>query len=63
MVAESPNRAAQNAPREVSEEEILERLREVIRHGYGRLEVVVRDHQISSLQWQKTLVKGGEKPD
>ncbi len=46
---------------ELTEKEVLERLREVVRHGYGHLEVAVRDHRISTLQWQKTLVRGGNK--
>ena len=42
--------------------DILEKLQELLQYGYGRLEVVVRDHEVSTLHWQKSLVKGG-RPD
>ncbi|GEM_PF-6810355 len=43
----------------IDDEEIILRLHELLDYGYGRLEVVVRDHQVSVLNWQKSLVRGG----
>ena len=38
---------------------VLEKIRELVEYGYGRLEVVVRDHQVKRLDWQKTMVSIG----
>ena len=48
---------------QINEKEVLEKLQELLQYGYGRLEVVVRDHEISTLHWQKSMVKGGRRED
>ena len=46
---------------QINGKEVLEKLQELLQYGYGRLEVVVRDHEISTLHWQKSMVKGGRR--
>ena len=48
---------------QINGKEVLEKLQELLQYGYGRLEVVVRDHEISTLHWQKSMVKGGRRED
>ena len=48
---------------QIGDREVLEKLRELLEYGYGRLEVVVRDHQIGTISWQKSMVRGGKVPD
>ncbi len=38
----------------ISEADVLARLRELLEHGYGRLEVEIREAQIFALNWQKS---------
>lgn len=45
---------------QIGDREVLEKLREILEYGYGRLEVVVRDHQIGTLNWQKSMIRGGD---
>ncbi len=47
---------------EIDGQEIIKRLQELKEHGYGRLEVVVRNHEVSAIQWQKTVVRGNGRP-
>lgn len=44
---------------EVTEEHVLERLKELVEYGFGRLDVVVRNSSISSVGLTKTLVSTG----
>ena len=44
---------------QIGDREVLEKLREILEYGYGRLEVVVRDHQIGTINWQKSMIRGG----
>ena len=46
---------------QIENQEILEKLRELQEYGFGRLEVVVRDHEVSTLHWQKSMVKGARR--
>ncbi len=46
---------------QIGDREVMEKLREILEYGYGRLEVVVRDHQIGTLNWQKSMVRGGKQ--
>ena len=48
---------------QIDDREVLEKLRELLEYGYGRLEVVVRDHQVGTINWQKSMVRGGRMPD
>ena len=48
---------------QMGDREVLEKLRELLEYGYGRLEVVVRDHQVGTINWQKSMVRGGKIPD
>ena len=36
------------------EQEVLDKLREVLEHGYGRVEVVIQDQRILNVIWQKS---------
>ena len=45
----------------IGDQEVLEKLRELLEYGYGRLEVVVRDHQVGTINWQKSMVRGGKQ--
>ena len=46
---------------QIGDREVLEKLREILEYGFGRLEVVVRDHQIGTINWQKSMVRGGKQ--
>ena len=41
----------------ITEADVFEKLRELVEHGYGRLEVVVRDHELSRVDWLKSQVR------
>ena len=45
------------APTQITEKDVLAKLQELLSYGYGRLEIVVRNHQISALNWQKSMVR------
>ena len=46
---------------EITEDDVLEKIRELMAHGFGRLEVVVRNREISTLNWGKSMVKAPTK--
>ena len=46
---------------EITEDEVLEKLRELMSYGFGKLEVVVRDREIKTLNWGKSRVKAPNK--
>ena len=46
---------------ELGETEVLEKMREIMAHGYGRLEVLVRQGQITTINSQTTLVRARAK--
>ncbi len=48
---------------QINGKEVLEKLQELLQYGYGPLQVVVRDHDISTLHWQKSMVNGGRRED
>jgi len=50
-----------NLVEEITEADVLARLRELIAHGFGRLEVVVRDEGISILNWEKSTKQDGSR--
>jgi hypothetical protein len=45
----------------VEEKDVLQRLREVVRFGYGRLEVVVRNGEITTVNATTTVVAVGRR--
>lgn len=49
--------AAVEEPEELNGEEVLKRLDEILAYGWGRVEVIVQDHDISAVQWQKVKVR------
>jgi hypothetical protein len=63
MVAQRGTATPGKQAERINGQEILERLRELLEYGYGRLEVVVRDHEVSTLHWQKSMVRGGRKEE
>ena len=42
---------------DLGEPEVLEQVRKIMAHGYGRLEVLVRQGQITTINSQTTLVR------
>ena len=46
---------------QIEDREVLEKLRELREYGFGKLVVVVRDHEVSTLHWQKSMVKGARR--
>jgi len=50
-------------PEELNGEEVLKRLEEILDYGWGRVEVTVQDHDISTLQWQKVQVRKKRKKE
>jgi hypothetical protein len=46
---------------QLGEAEVLEKMREIKAHGYGRLEVLVRQGEITTINSQTTLVRSREK--
>ena len=46
---------------ELGEPEILAKVREILAHGYGRVEVLVRQGQIVTINSQTTLVRAGKQ--
>ncbi len=38
------------------EEVILSKIREIIEHGFGKVEVLIQDQKISNLKWEKSVV-------
>ena len=46
---------------ELGEPEVLEKVREIVAHGYGRVEVMVRQGQIITINSQTTLVRAGKQ--
>ncbi len=46
---------------ELGEPEVLEKIREIVAHGYGRVEVMVRQGQIITINSQTTLVRAGKQ--
>ena len=46
---------------EITEADVTEKLRELLAHGFGKLEVVVRDREISTVNWQKSMVKAPQR--
>ena len=40
----------------LDEEDVLAKLKELVVHGYGKLEVQVREHKITMINWGKTVV-------
>lgn len=40
----------------LDQEDVLAKLKELMQHGYGKLEVQVRDHQVTLINWGKTVV-------
>jgi len=63
MVANRGTATPGKQAEQINGKEVLEKLQELLQYGYGRLEVVVRDHEISTLHWQKSMVKGGRRDD
>ena len=51
------NRVPETKPGVITEADVFEKLRELVEHGYGRLEVVVRDHELSRVDWLKSQVR------
>ena len=47
--------------KDLGETEVLEKLGEIITHGYGRLEVLIRQGQITTINSQTTLVRAGKQ--
>ncbi len=45
-----------NHQEEITEADVLAKLRELLKHGFGRLEVVVRDNKISKIDWTASLI-------
>ncbi len=45
---------------DLGETEVLEQVREIMAHGYGRLEVLIRQGQITTINKQTTLVRAGK---
>ena len=46
---------------EITEDDVLEKIRELLTYGFGKLEVVVRDREISTLNWGKSMVKAPKR--
>ena len=46
---------------DLGETEVLEQVREIMAHGYGRLEVLIRQGQITTINSQTTLVRAGKQ--
>ncbi len=46
---------------DLGETEVLEQLREIVAHGYGRLEVLVRQAEITTINKQITLIRAGKQ--
>lgn len=46
---------------EITEDDVLEKLRELLTYGFGKLEVLVRDREISTVNWQKSMVKAPQR--
>ena len=46
---------------DLGENEVLEKMREIMAHGYGRLEVLVRQGQITTINSQTTVVRARVK--
>ena len=55
------DRRADTEAATVDEQDVLDKLRELLAHGYGRLEVVVREGEIATINWQKSLVRADKK--
>lgn len=39
------------------EQNLLDKVREVQQHGYGQVLVIIQDHQLIQVNWQKTELK------
>ncbi len=46
---------------DLGETEVLEKVREIMAHGYGRLEVLIRQGQITTINSQTTVVRAGKQ--
>lgn len=56
MVNRGPDATDTQVP-EITDQDVLDRVNEVVAYGYGRIEIVVRDHKISTVNETKSLVR------
>ena len=52
---------AQLPPGDLGEPEVLEQVRVIMAHGYDRLEVLIRQGQITTINSQTTLDRAGKQ--
>lgn len=45
---------------DLGETQVLEQVRGIMAHGYGRLEVLIRQGQITTINSQTTIVRAGK---
>jgi hypothetical protein len=43
------------------EQDVLNRVREVQQHGYGQVLIIIQDHQLIQINWQKTQLRVSQK--